>query len=80
MYEYQINTKINKKKLFFEIIKKFRIHIRLREVEKFIKNIVDNSTFSVSIASTSENKFKFQIFFFRNNSIKFNQCFYDQTH
>ena len=55
MHEYQINTKINKKKFLFEMIEKFRIHIRLREVKKFTKNIVDNSTFSTS----SKNKFKF---------------------
>ena len=55
MHEYQINTKMNKEKLLFEVIEKFRIHIRLREVKKFIKNIADNSTFSTS----SKDKFKF---------------------
>ena len=59
MHEYQINTKMNKEKLFFEIIEKFRIYIRLREVKKLTKNIADNLTFSIFTASASEDKFKF---------------------
>ena len=59
MHKYQINTEMNKEKLFFKIIEKFRIHIRLREIKKFTKNIVDNLIFSIFTASTSENKFKF---------------------
>ena len=55
MHEYQINTKINKEKFLFEVIEKFRIHIKLREVKKFTKNIADNSTFS----TFSKDKFKF---------------------
>ena len=58
---------MNKEKLFFEIIEKFRIHIRLREIKKFTKNIVDNSTFSTFL----EDKFKSQTFFFRDNLAKF---------
>ena len=46
---------MNKEKLLFEIIEKFRIYIKLREVKKFTKNIVDNSTFS----TFSKDKFKF---------------------
>ena len=76
MHEYQINTKMNKKKLFFEMIEKFHIHIRLREVKKFTKNTADNSAFSTS----SEDKFKSQTLSFRSNSAKLNQCFCDQTH
>ena len=67
MHKYQINTKMNKKKLFFKIIEKFQTHIRLREVKKFTKNIADNLIFS----SFSKNKFQFQTFFFCNNSTKF---------
>ena len=73
MHEYQINTKMNKKKLFFEVIEKFRTHIKLREVKKLTKNTADNSTFS----TFSKNKFKFQTFFFRGNSSKLNQYFCD---
>ena len=54
------------------MIEKFQIHIKLREVKKFTKNTVDNSVFSTSTASIfSEDKFKSQIFFFRNNLAKF---------
>ena len=35
-----MNTKINKKKLLFEMIEKFRIHIKLREIKKLTKNTV----------------------------------------
>ena len=55
MHEYQINTEMDKEKLLFEVIEKFRTHIRLREVKKLTKNTADNSTFSVF----SEDKFKF---------------------
>ena len=66
MHKYQINTKMNKEKLFFKMFKKFRTYIKLREVKKFTKNIVNNSTFS----TFSKDKFKFQTFFFRGNSAK----------
>ena len=46
---------MNKEKFLFEVIEKFRTHIRLRETKKFIKNTVDNSAFS----TFSKDKFKF---------------------
>ena len=69
MYEYLINTKINSKKLFFKMIEKFQNHIKLRKVKKLTKNIVDNSTFSIFIASTFL-KDKFRTSSFCDDSLK----------
>ena len=66
MHEYQINTKMNKEKLLFKVIEKFRTHIKLREVKKFIKNTADNSIFS----TFSKNQFnKIHSIFLRSNAL-----------
>ena len=58
---------MNKEKLLFEVIEKFRIYIKLREIKKFTKNTADNLTFSIFL----KDKFKSQTFFFRDNLLKF---------
>ena len=76
MHEYLINTTENKEKLLFKMIEKFRTHIRLRNIKKLTKNTADNFVFSILFTqSDSSNKFTF-----RDNSVKFDSCFCDQTH
>ena len=75
MHEYLIDTATDKEQLLFEVIEKFRNHIRLREAKKTTKNTAGNSAFSAFTAPASSDKTTF-----RGNSAKPGPCFCGQTH